>query len=295
VIQAAALYTDLDTLAGLRREARQDADSALRPVAQQFEALFVQNMLKAMRQATPEGGLFNSSGMESYQQMHDQQLALEMSQQGGIGLADAMVAQLQAARGLSPASSGELQMPSVRVAAAAPVTASSGHWKPASPEQFVADVLPHAERAAARLGVPARMLVAQAALETGWGQHTLASGEDSSFNVFNIKAGSSWQGPVAKTMALEYQSGEAVFQRAQFRSYTSLGEAFDDYADLISESSRYGEALSAGADGERYVRGLQKAGYATDPHYADKVLTIARQPELQSVTLALNNSGLRSL
>ncbi len=298
-MQDAGLYTDFNAIAGLRREARASAGDALRPVAAQFEALFLQSMLKAMRDAVPSGGLFDSQRMDSYQGMYDQQMALDMSRQGGVGLAEAMVEQLRSAGHVpgseAPAAGGPgaLKLPPrapvATLRAQAPVA-----WEPADPAAFIRDLRPHAERVGERLGVPPGMLIAQAALETGWGKHTLAQGAGSSFNVFNIKAGSAWQGRVAEVTAVEYLDGEPVMQRSRFRAYDSLQQAFDDYAALIAGSPRYGDALAA-VDGPAYIRALQDAGYATDPAYAEKILTLAARTGLGQEQFALNNSGQRPL
>lgn len=301
-MQAASLYNDFSSLAGLRLEARRDADATLEAVASQFEALFLQSMLKSMREAVPQGGLFDSQRMQGYREMHDQQLALDMAQQGGVGLAESLVEQLRAAGRVGGADSasgsaqaGEgLNMPQWG-SIAAPRLVRPAEWAPAGQSDFVRDLLPHAERAAERLGVPAGWLVAQAALETGWGQHTLKRGEASSFNVFNIKANAHWRGPVAEVTALEYVEGAPVLQRSRFRAYPSLAEAFDDYAALIAGSGRYQDALSRAPDGAAYVRGLQAAGYATDPAYADKIIALARGAGLDGAHVALNRSADRPL
>ncbi|MFV0277659.1 MAG: flagellar assembly peptidoglycan hydrolase FlgJ [Parahaliea sp.] len=301
-----SLYSDLDTLAGLRRSARANEEGALAPVAAQFEALFIQSMLKSMRDAVPDGGLFDRQRMQTYQQMYDTQLALELSAKGGIGLAEVMVQQLQA-RGVEPAGSdGALTLPQRRafpaaatdVAMPSAATGTSGvpaagaaSWRPDDKAAFVAEVRQYAEAAAASLGVDADILVAQAALETGWGQHTLPKGAGSSFNLFNIKAGGDWLGAVTETTAVEYEGGQPVMRRSRFRAYNNLAEAFADYTRLIGGAPRYQRAVAGAADAEVYVRELQAAGYATDPAYADKVLAVARQLPGESLKQSLNFSG----
>ncbi len=140
-------------------------------------------------------------------------------------------------------------------------------------EAFVGRLLPSVRAVAGRLGVDPLMLIAQAALETGWGRHMVQG----SNNLFNIKADSRWQGPAVATQTLEYYQGRPVKETAQFRRYPSLMHSLDDYARFISQSPRYADALRQAADSEAYITGLQQAGYATDPAYADKIQQIYRQ------------------
>lgn len=150
-----------------------------------------------------------------------------------------------------------------------------------SPEGFVTTLRPVAERIARQLGIDGRILLSQAALETGWGQKVLQrSGGASSFNFFNIKAGSDWQGATVTVPTIEYQNGVAVREVATFRAYSSPEESFSDYANLIAENPRYQQALARGGNATAYIRALAAAGYATDPRYADKVLAIFSSDQL---------------
>ncbi len=313
-MESAALYSDFGSLAGLRTQARQDAGGSLREVASQFESLFVQMMLKSMRDATMEGGLFDSNALESYEQMYDQQLAVELSRHGGIGLAEVIVEQLRndkagsAAAGDDSASTSLLPeaaaapvsleayrarvLPSVVVAPTAPAgeASSATEAEPGSPAGFVEAFERPARRAAAELGVDASVLLAQAALETGWGRHVAADQRGSSHNLFNIKAGPGWDGPTVRVPTLEYRDGVAVRETAEFRAYASADEAFSDYVSLIGGSPRYEAALEHAADGPRYLQELQRAGYATDPAYADKILSILERGDIGGAEGALKNS-----
>lgn len=314
-MQSQAVYSDFNSLANLRTAARQDADASLEDVARQFESLFVQMMLKSMRDATMEGGLFDSHQLESYQQMHDQQLSLDLASRGGIGLADVLVEQLRSdPAGLDAGKESQLQsltMPATNAMnqgyelaryrqfpvpsqAMAPSAAAGAdtvtQWAPESPRDFIERLRPVAENTARELGVNADVLLAQSALETGWGKHVSTGKDGSSHNFFNIKAGSGWNGPTVTVQTLEYRDGVAVRESARFRAYNSPEESFADYAALINDSPRYKAAQSLGADAERYLRELQRAGYATDPAYADKVLAIMSRDDLAGVARGLKKS-----
>lgn len=141
---------------------------------------------------------------------------------------------------------------------------------------FVNEMLPHAEAAARELGVPAHVLVAQAALETGWGKHQIKNADGTpSYNFFGIKADRSWDGDRVTRPTTEYANGVAHRERAAFRSYDTPEAAFQDYVRFLKTQPRYARALDHGGDAQQFVAGLQKAGYATDPAYADKIHRIA--------------------
>lgn len=318
-MQPQAVYNDFNSLANLRTAARQDADASLRDVAQQFESLFVQMMLKSMRDATMEGGLFDSDQLESYQQMHDQQLSLDLASRGGIGLADVLVEQLRSDRAALNAESdggvaeNDLKMPGavslkqdafdlesylqfpVPSQNVTPSTlnrpAATASWAPVSPQEFIDRLRPIAEGAARELGVASDVLLAQSALETGWGKHVSSGPGGSSNNFFNIKAGPDWTGPTVTVQTLEYRDGVAVRESARFRAYDSPEASFADYVSLIQSSPRYAVAKNESADAEAYLRELQRAGYATDPAYADKVMAIMDRDDLAGVTAPLKNTA----
>jgi flagellar protein FlgJ len=167
-------------------------------------------------------------------------------------------------------------------------------WRPENPQQFVEDLWPHARRAANELGVKPGVLIAQAALESGWGKHQIRfDDERPSFNLFGIKADGRWDGDRVGVSTLEYRDGVARRERAEFRAYDSLGAAFDDYVDFIQSNPRYGEALAAAGSEQGYVQGLARAGYATDPRYADKILSILERPEFAATVTASAEKGLK--
>jgi flagellar protein FlgJ len=299
----ASVYNDFSGLAELRARAGRDSPEAARETARQFEALFVQMMLKSMREAN---AAFRAGSTDTtYQEMFDQQIALELTRRQGIGLADVLMRQFSFDAG-SPAavptpSSGLPAMTPARLmqfpapAAATPSPAATGHdavtdWRPQTPEQFLQDIWPHAERAASRLGVDARAIAAQAALETGWGQKMVRDGNGvSGNNLFNIKADSRWSGARLTVNTLEFEDGLPQLRQAQFRAYPSLADSFDDYVRFLSDNPRYADALRRGPSPHGFVQSLQEAGYATDPRYAEKLRAILDSPRFNQTLAALKN------
>jgi flagellar protein FlgJ len=221
--------------------------------------------------------------------MHDKQIAMDMAQTRGIGLAEMLKRQLGG--GISPAHR-ELepqdylgmpitaQPPRGTAADAAGVVSGPAQAEDpvrldGSPETFLRALWPAAEQAAARLDLAPEALLAQAALETGWGRHVMRhGGGDSSHNLFGIKADARWDGDTVSTDTLEYRDGVALKTRASFRAYASFEQSFEDYVDFLQRNPRYREALQRTADPKAYFAALQDAGYATDPVYADKILRV---------------------
>lgn len=279
----------LDPTAMLRLKAdlKNPTPEAAREVAQQFEALFVQTMLKSMRAAMPGDALLGGQQEAQYQSLFDQQLAADLARSRGFGLAPIIEQQLLTNMGLDPdqaqpqavdASLNRYRRPTID-SVNSPALGDKG---PAfeSPKAFVDAVWQAAERAAKRLGVATKALVAQAALETGWGRHVIRRGDgESSHNLFGIKA-HGWRGDSVKVNTLEYRDGVAAKELASFRAYGSLQDSFDDYVRFIENNPRYQKARDAAADAERYLHELQEAGYATDPAYAEKISRIMQSPEL---------------
>ncbi len=286
-----AAITDLNQFTGLRLAAEKNDPAALREVAGQFEALFIQTMLKNMREASLGDPLFGDSDQhELYQGMMDQQLALEMASGKGIGLAEMLVRQLGGAEASKLSRSGrEFTLPGV--AGSGSVAAKPApDWS--DPRAFVRDIWPHAERAAKRLNVAPEAIVAQAALETGWGAHVMPAADgSSSFNLFGIKAGGSWSGDAVTRRTLEFESGVPRPQYARFRAYSDVAATFDDYARFLSDNPRYESVLGRGADSQGFARALQASGYATDPRYAEKLTSILDSPTMRSVMSELKISS----
>lgn len=355
---------DPRSLRSLQNLAKQgDSPEALRAAAKQFEAVMLQQMLKAMRATVPRNDFTSSDAERMFQEMSDQQLAQNLAAGHGLGLGELLARQLQqrlgktteaAATDTSPAAAGAVAsgsesagagaaagislagvlrrpanfaaarqmaaeagapveekgffaalggaddtatplvpleedeakpllapegagaglLPALSSAASEVRRAQDGADVPEKIRRFVQDTLPQAKRAAAQLGVPPEFLVAQAALESGWGEAVITRPDGrSSHNLFNIKAGSSWSGPTVTLPVTEYDGGRAVTKNARFRVYPSYAAAFDDYVRLIRDNERY-----AGVPGSRTPRefalALVRGGYATDPRYADKIVSI---------------------
>jgi len=305
-----AAWTDLGGLQAIGTLARGDRAAGLQAAARQFESFFVSQMLQGMRAANEVLAADNpmhSNEMQFRQELLDRQLSVSLTQGRGIGLADLLARQLQRQYGTPapapasalPPSSDEAWLQARRIdKAASPVRtptlpvmvgnalrvlepiarrvrARVAEGLFAGKESFVRALLPEARRAAQALGVDHRVLIAQSALETGWGQSILADHTGrSSNNLFNIKAGSYWQGPSVGVTTLEFVQGLPQPQRARFRAYTTLAESFADYVGLLRSQPRYAAALANADDPARFMRSLVQAGYATDPDYARKVLDL---------------------
>lgn len=305
---------DMRSLADLKRLARDgNSPEGLKGAARQFEALFLQMVIKSMRDASPKDGLFDSDQTRMFQQLHDQQMALQMAHGRGVGLADVIYRQMggkpesDASSGLDPQAAtlagkgfdvASIPRRSAVSAASSARTAPEGKdgsvagravalgaavangvvtevkALASGTRGFVRDVWQHAVDASATTGVPAQFMVAQAALETGWGRAVLKHADgSSSHNLFNIKAGSSWKGAVVELPVTEYANGRAYTENARFRSYPSYAEAFRDYARLLTTSPRYADVVGQ-TDPAGFARSLQDAGFATDPRYAEKLRSI---------------------
>ena len=310
---------DPNTLGGLRRLSKESSPEATKEAARQFEALFVQQMLKSMRDATPKGGMFDSDETRMYQSLLDQQMSMQLSTRaGGIGLAKVIERQLNAGKtevklpdgpvpldaairrgfdgAVSPSVTGTASQAAKTAGAAASSAATAVPMLPnmpagAGPRAFVEKVWPQAVEASRATGIPARFLVAQAALETGWGKFELKNADGTpSHNLFNIKAGRSWSGDTVSTATTEYVNGAATRENARFRAYGSYADSFRDYANLIRNNPRYA-AVVGQSDATAFARGLQAAGYATDPQYAEKLARIINGNTLR---VALSASATQS-
>lgn len=369
-------YTDLNRLHQLKVGEGRDSEANIRKVAQEFESLFLGEMMKAMRAAgdvLADDNFMNSNESKTYRDMYDQQLSVTLSQGKGMGMADVLTRQLsqapkpstanpftqeaiapvvatetavpvpvsnalqpklntaplnsqrddtallnmrrlalpataagrslagigaaaqetlhqglaqrtndvrqdwQAARSYPAPRAQTLDMTSKAIASVTATEADLNRKTFASPEEFVATMLPMAEQAAKKLGVDPRYLVAQAALETGWGKSIIRGSEGgSSHNLFGIKA-HGWGGGSTQVTTSEYVQGVKVKEKAEFRSYDSFEQSFNDYVSFLENNGRYKQALQSTANPERFVSELQRAGYATDPHYAKKISQIARK------------------
>ncbi len=300
-LQTAPVYTDIQALNKLKYASDENSPETLRLVAEQFEAIFLQMMLKSAHGEGNDGDLFDGQQTEFYQDWHDKQLAINLAAGKGIGIADMLVKQLQmsgaseqkaektkqsfsvdhiirqAPAAVVPVSAQKISAPVVSLPAVSLPTASLNTL-----QEFVQQLWPHAKAASEKLGVAPEVILAQAALETGWGkkvnQH--ASGE-SSYNLFNIKADGRWQGESVSVATLEFREGVAVRETAKFRAYASYEESFTDFVSFIKTSPRYQPALAVADDAQSFTRELSAAGYATDPEYANKIMRIATGEPLQ--------------
>ncbi len=292
-VQSVDNYADFEGLAKLKNEAKQKTPDAIKEVAKQFESVFVGMMLKSMRQAKLAEGIFDSSQSDFYRDMYDQQISVHLAGEGGIGLADMIEKQLspdqpgtvEKGQGIADYERryliGRTAKNSHEEVTIKPMVSSFDHQRINSATDFVNKLRPYAEQAAKKLGVNANVLLAQSALETGWGKSVIKSSDGrSSYNLFNIKADKSWHGQQQKVSTLEFKDGIAKKEIAGFRSYNSYQESFDDYVDFIKTNPRYKTAIKMAEKAERYVLELQQAGYATDPHYADKVMKIYNSKDL---------------
>lgn len=273
------LAFDTQSLEQLRAQARQTPDQALKTAAQQFEAVFLNMMLKSMREATPQDGMFDSEQTRMFTGMLDQQLAQSMASRG-VGLADIMVSQLKG-RGAENRGQKAGNLPSIqnpRLPATnhpSSIGALPSAYNGTVQQDFMNRMLPYAMQASQASGVPPQLMLGQAALESGWGKREINMADGSnSHNLFGIKANAGWNGKVAEVLTTEYRNGMAYKQVERFRAYSSYAEAFHDYAGMIGRNPRYSEVLQHGDDITGMAQAIQKAGYATDPKYAEKLVRV---------------------
>jgi len=309
---------DFKGLAELRRSANSDQtdQQTIKKVAGQFESLFINMMLKSMRQASLAEGIFDSSQSDMYRDISDQQLAMDLAERGGLGLQEAIMRQIGGQLDNKPVVSNETRSYSFdtvrirpelqaiehkallqQVIEAAPEISSieqtdiPEQFSFHSPESFVQQLWPMAKQAADKMGVRPEVLLAQAALETGWGQHVISNGDnESSHNLFNIKADNRWDGENVAVGSIEYRDGVAVKEQSHFRVYNSYQQSFDDYVNFIQTQPRYQQALEHSGDAEKFIEELHKAGYATDPDYSNKIKRIMSGATLAQLSPPLKNS-----
>ncbi|CDT89056.1 Peptidoglycan hydrolase flgJ [Vibrio coralliirubri] len=293
---------DIGSLDRLRQQAVNGEEGsekeALTAAAKQFESIFTSMLFKSMRDANSsfKSDMLNSQNEQFYRQMQDDQMASELSASGSLGLADMIVAQLSAGQASdaseekvrSEGFDASLQRPqysgrseerasdvqSAQAMSATNVQAAKQPVSFDSPESFVTSMKPYAEKAASALGVDSSLLLAQAALETGWGSKMVKNSLGNSNNLFNIKADRSWKGDKVATQTLEFHGKTAVKESASFRSYSNFEDSFNDYVKFLNENPRYETALQHQGNSESFIKGIHQAGYATDPNYADKVLRV---------------------
>lgn len=304
------LVNDIQGLDKLRQQGfAEDRGKALDEAARQFESLFTQQLFKSMRAANKvfeADGPMNSRYTEHYQDMYDQQMSSELSRRGSLGLADLVSKQLGGEQTQAQPEARHFDLADVRrvqgkivrpldaegvektvekakqkaqpplqaaVNKDAVVYSASEPFR--SPEDFVRRLMPAAKEAGKRMGLAPEAMLAQAALETGWGKKIIgAKNNSSSHNLFGIKADNSWNNEKSWVNTLEYEQGVAVKVKAPFRAYDSFNDSFNNYVDFLHENPRYSNALQQTESPEQYFKELQQAGYATDPKYADKLSSI---------------------
>ncbi len=329
-VQQAQVYTDFQGLNALKTQARTDKNAALEQVAKQFESLFLSEMLKSMRKAGEvfsEGNYLNSNEGKTYRDMFDSQVSLSMANGSGSGLADALVRQLgeqipgidnkggKLAAHKASLADYDRSMPVIsqklpeqlsevneitRAVAAENNPSGDAEAKTQTPggqpmtfesaEQFVSELMPVAERIAKESGIDPKLMVAQAALETGWGRHMIkGDGNEASFNLFGIKADSRWGGEAVTITTTEFRDGLPMEERADFRAYPDYEASFRDYVNFLQNNPRYRDVLSSADKPDVFADKLQEAGYATDPEYGSKIRSIMNRDSL--MTLSMGGTG----
>jgi flagellar protein FlgJ len=292
-------------LDALKRSAKGSDAASTRKVAQQFESMFLSMMLKNMRATLPGTDPLANDATKMATDLYDQQLAQSMSSGKGIGLADALVAQIQRAQGKAPDAPGDLSKSTLDAfSSAMPLTMTRARAMsltrpdtttlappagPAAPppaahgtavhRDFVDRFKDAAVAAAEATGLPAKVILGQAALESGWGRHEVRDTKGSgSFNLFGIKAGGSWTGATVDAVTTEVVNGVAQKVVQKFRAYASYAESFIDYAKMVANNPRYEKAVQAAGDAMRFASEMGKSGYATDPEYGSKLARVLSGP-----------------
>jgi flagellar protein FlgJ len=324
------LASDAGSINNLKNAIRKDPNSptAIKAASKQFEAMFLNMVMKSMRDATPQDGPFDSEQSKQFTAMLDQQMSQTLAQRG-VGLAEVLARQLTVNRtpapdlsadigaaisgksgsgiGNSDSDSSDMPLPfklnslssshetmeqklhpsPINHALMNSDRESSGKGKgqpqgrrtpkPAHVEAFQSNVTPAAEEASQTTGIPARFMMAQAALESGWGKHVIQNKDGSSSNnLFGIKATAGWKGKVVEATTTEYVHGVATRKVEKFRAYDSYADSFRDYASMLRNNPRYEKVLASAQDMSGFAQGLQRAGYATDPRYAEKLTRIIK-------------------
>jgi flagellar protein FlgJ len=311
-------FFDLSDLNSLRKDALKSggdpnaSDAALKKAAQQFESIFTQMLMKSMRKANEamedKSSPFNSSGVKFFEEMHDQQLSMDLSSKGSLGLADLIVQQLSPnAKGYTPASIirtganiesdkravGQFNDKQVNDVVIKPEVNESQNPVFKDPQSFVSSMWEHAKTAAQKIGLNPAVMIAQAALETGWGKHIIAKADGSSSNnLFNIKSSKSWLGESAKKLTIEFEEGMPIRKQANFRAYNTIQDSMNDYVNFLQDNPRYKEALQKVAQPEQFLDALQDAGYATDPQYAQKIKNVLQRSDLKNMLTSLVRQGV---
>jgi flagellar protein FlgJ len=281
---------DSRSLDNLKLSTQDNSPESIKAAAKQFEALFVNMMLKSMRQAGGQDTMFDNEQTKMFTSMLDQQLSQNMANRG-IGLADALVRQLtnnaanKVLQGGSDSSSpavssrgidsylDNLKLEPQTASSAKSTSSGSSHVK-----EFQQKLEAHAEEASKATGIPAKFMLGQAALESGWGKKEIKTADGTtSHNIFGVKATKGWTGKTVNALTTEYVNGVAHQRVEKFKSYDSYADAFKDYASTLTKNPRYENVIAHSKDAASFAQGLQRAGYATDPQYANKLTKIIKQ------------------
>ncbi|PKO33461.1 MAG: flagellar assembly peptidoglycan hydrolase FlgJ [Betaproteobacteria bacterium HGW-Betaproteobacteria-7] len=306
---------DVQSAQDLRGQFAKNPQEGLKAAAQQFEQMFLQMVMKSMRDTVPQDGMLNSEQSRFYTSLLDQQMAQNLaSSNNGVGFARLIEQQLgrTVGNGQELAAPGEaanaagnplplttvdsrhlrhspipggLPTSAAYAAQARAAAPTSNSEVPATARDFANRVWPHAVEASRSTGIPPQFLVAHSALESGWGRSEIRHADGSpSHNLFGIKAGKGWTGATVEATTTEYVNGQPQQVIERFRAYASYEESFRDYAALLRDSSRYSSVIGS-QDGTEFARRLQQAGYATDPMYADKLARIINGPTLRQALI----------
>lgn len=277
------LAFDPNGINALRQTSRSAGDAGVRNVARQFEALLLQQMLKSMREAGQGFADTQSSSMRLFNSMQDQQFSQALAMKGGAGLTDAIVRQIQQQSGQAGQRSRDATSLTGFPVIGAAASAARQAAKPAATtaaggglaDRFLEKLSGVAQEVSSSLGLSPTLVLAHAALESGWGGKSIKKADGSeSYNLFGIKAGKDWNGKTVDVLTTEFIDGRMQKRIETFRAYDSYADAFQDYASLLKR--RFGDAIGAGADGVGFARALQANGYATDPNYANKLAKVAQ-------------------
>jgi len=291
---------DAQGLGSLKQSAKAGSPEALKGAATQFEAMFINQMMKSMRDATPQDGLMDNQQTKMFTSMLDQQLSQNLAKRG-MGLADVLTRQLSVqtdAKALAIGGEASTAIGRDGVAAALDIPlkpkagplkegldaglqtqgiSASGRTQAPHVQAFQEKLGAHSAAAEQVTGVPAKFMLGQAALETGWGKRMIRNADGTnSNNLFGIKAGPGWKGKVATAVTTEYVNGVAHRRVEKFRAYDTPADSFKDYARLLANNPRYEKVINSAGSPEAFAHGLQRAGYATDPNYGHKLSKIIK-------------------
>jgi flagellar protein FlgJ len=298
------LAIDANGLNALKTASKSNSPESVKAVSSQFEAMFVNMMLKSMRDATPQDGMFDNEQTKAFTSMLDQQLSQKIASHG-IGLAEILTRQLTKGPTTAKDPTAALDANAAKKSGAVNSTdseigganlhpqklqslkdsanvnkafAPTNHTLSDAAASFKNMVASHAEQVSRETGIPAHFMVGQAALESGWGKREIKGLDGTpSNNLFGIKATSSWKGKVVEAVTTEYVNGVKQKRIEKFRAYDSYAETFKDFANLMQSNPRYSNVMANLDNVSNYAKAIQQAGYATDPNYASKLISVVKK------------------